>query len=127
MPPNIYTAFASEAKVNEETLEGLQAIDYKAVKNRHDVGAVGTDERIAVYFGLKLVSGTLRVASASPTMDGLLASNTPFSLAVTLRHGDTSRNVTFDQVYLDEKRFALGTETHGETLYTFTATRVREE
>jgi hypothetical protein len=127
MPTNIYTAFASEAKVNDVTLEGLQAIEYRAVKSRHDVGAVGTDERIAVYFGLKMVNGTLRVASAMPTLDGFLASNTSFTLAVTLRHGEMSRNVTFDEVYLDEKRFALDTETHGETIYTFTATRVREE
>jgi hypothetical protein len=125
--PNIYTAFASEAKINEETLEGLQAIEYRAVKSRHDVGAIGTDERIAVYFGMKLVSGTLRVASAAPTLDGLLANNTAFSLAVTLRHGDTARTVAFDEVYLDEKRFALDTEAHGETVYTFSATRVREQ
>jgi hypothetical protein len=127
MPPNIYTAFASEAKVNEETLEGLQAIEYRQTKSRHDVGAIGTDERIAVYFGLKHVSGSLRVASGSPTLDGLLNSNGVFSLAVTLRHGETSRNVTFDEVYLDDKRFVLGAEAHGETLYTFTAKRVREE
>ena len=45
--PQIYTAFASEVKVNEETIEGLQAIDYKMVNNRQHVGAIGTAERIA--------------------------------------------------------------------------------
>ena len=45
MPQLIYTAARSEAKVNEETIEGLQAIDYRVVRNRHDVGAVGTNER----------------------------------------------------------------------------------
>jgi hypothetical protein len=123
----IYTAFASEAKVNEETLEGLQSIEYRHLKNRHDVGAIGTDERIAVYFGLKVVAGSLRVASANPTLDGLLSSNEAFSLSVTLRHGDAARNVTFDNCFVDEKLFNLGTERHGETTYTFTATRVREE
>jgi hypothetical protein len=127
MPAQIYTAFASQAKVNEETIDGLQAIEYRQLKNRHDVGAIGTDERIGVYFGLKLVVGSLVVASASPTLDGLLTANTSFTLAVTLKHGETSRNVTFDGVYLDEKKFNLGRETHGETIYTFTATRVREE
>jgi hypothetical protein len=125
--PQIYTAFASDAKVNEETLEGLQSIDYRQIKNRHDVGAIGTDERIGVYFGLKLVAGNLRIASASPTLDKLLAENTSFTLSVTLRHGETSRNVTFDTCFVDQKQFALGTESHGETIYTFTATRVREE
>ncbi len=125
--PQIYTAFASDAKVNEETLDGLQSIEYRQIKNRHDDGAIGTDERIGVYFGLKLVAGHLRIASVSPTLDQLLADNASFTLSVTLRHGETSRNVTFDTCFLDQKQFALGTESHGETIYTFTATRVREE
>lgn len=127
MPAQIYTAFASQVKVNEETIEGLQAIEYRQAKNRHDVGAIGTDERIAVYFGLKLVVGALTIASANPTLDGMLTANTSFTLAVMLKHGDTTRNVTFDGVYLDQKKFNLGPGTHGETIYTFTATRVREE
>jgi hypothetical protein len=125
--PQIYTAFASEAKVNEETLEGLQSVEYRQIKSRHDVGAIGTDERIGVYFGLKVVTGSLRIASASPTLDQLLSDNESFTLSVTLRHGETIRNVTFDSCVLDQKQFALGTESHGETVYTFTATRVREE
>jgi hypothetical protein len=125
--PQLYTAFASDAKVNEETIEGLQSIEYRQIKNRHDVGAIGTDERIGVYFGLKVVAGNLRVASANATLDKLLADNKSFTLSVTLRHGETTSNVTFDTCFLDQKQFALGTESHGETIYTFTATRVREE
>jgi hypothetical protein len=127
MAAQIYTAFASGAKVNEETLEGLQSIEYREAKNRHDIGAVGTDERIAVYFGLKVVLGRLRVASANATLDKLLNDNSTFSLSVALKHGDVSRNVTFDGCVLDEKQFTLERETHGETIYSFTATRVREE
>jgi hypothetical protein len=125
--PQIFTSFASEAKVNEETLEGLQSIEYRQQKSRHDIGAIGTEERIAVYFGLKHVAGSLRIASANSTLDNLLSTNAPFSISVTLKHGDTSRNVTFDDCVLDDKSFSLGTESHGETVYTFTATRVREE
>lgn len=125
--PQIYSAAASEAKVNEETIEGLQSIEYRFLKQRQDVGAVGTHERIGVYFGTQTVAGRLRVASASPTLDGLLQENTEFTVSVRLRHGDTNRNVTFDGCYLDDKSFALDTEHHGETLYAFTATRVREE
>ena len=44
-------------------------------KNRQHIGAIGTDERIAVYFGLKIVIGKLRVASVNATLDGLLQSN----------------------------------------------------
>lgn len=125
--PQIYNAFASEVKVNEETIEGLQTIEYRQVKNRSDVGAVGTDERIAVYFGLKIVTGKLRVASANVTLDKLLNDNTEFSINATLKHGETTRLVTFDNCFMDDKTFAMAAQGHGETIYAFTATRVREE
>jgi hypothetical protein len=125
--PQVFTALASEVKVNEETIDGLQSIDYNVVKNRQDIGAIGTDERIAVYFGLKTVLGKLRVASINATLDGLLQSNDSFSISATLKHGDATRKVSFDACYMEDKAFGLGAEGHGETVYSFTATRVREE
>lgn len=125
--PQIYTAFSSEVKVNDETLEGLQSIEYTQVKNRQDVGAIGTDERVAVYFGMKIVNGKLHVASANTTLDQLLQDNESFTLTAQLKHGETARNVAFDDCYLDDKQFGMSAEGHGETVYTFTATRLREE
>jgi hypothetical protein len=126
MPQTIYTAARSEAKVNEETIDGLQAIDYRVVRNRHDVGAVGTNERVAVYYGLTMVIGRLRVASANAKLDALLKSGESFDISVHLAHGDSSRDVGFQQCYMEDKSFALDTEHHGETLYTFTARSVEE-
>ena len=125
--PQVFTAFASEVKVNEETIEGLQSIEYSMVKNRQHIGAIGTDERIAVYFGIKLVSGKLRVASINNTLDGFLQANTEFSISATLKQGETSRKVTFDSCFLEDKAFAMVSDGHGETVYSFTATRVRDE
>jgi hypothetical protein len=123
----IYTAFASEVKVNEETIEGLQAIEYQMEKNRQHVGAIGTDERIAVYFGLKIVTGKLRVASANVKLDDLLQKNEEFSISATLKHRDTERKVTFDQCFVEDKSFGMTSSAHAETIYSFTATRLREE
>lgn len=125
--PQIYTALSSEVKVNEETIEGLQSIDYSLAKNRQHIGAIGTDERIAVYFGLKTVLGKLRVASVNATLDGLLQSNDAFSISATLKHGEATRRVTFDACYMEDKAFGLGAEGHAQTVYSFTATRIREE
>lgn len=125
--PQIYTAFASEVKVNQETIEGLQAIEYNVVKNRRSIGAIGTDERIGVYFGMKEVAGKLRVASANLTLDDLLSTNEEFSISATLKDRDTERKVTFDSCYMEDKTFGLTSAVHGETVYVFTATRVREE
>jgi hypothetical protein len=124
----VFTAYQSEVKINDETLEGLQSIEYQESKDRQDVGAIGTDERIAVYFCMKQVIGKLRLASANVTLDKLLAANTKFSVTVAHREGDTvKRSVTFDDCYAEDKAFSLAAEGHGETVYTFTATRVREE
>src|SRR4029078_7404913 len=125
--PRVFTALRSEAKVNEETIEGLQSIEYKENRARSDVGAIGTDERGAGYFGLRGGAGRLRVASANTTLDGLLESGETFAISATLRHGDTKRTVAFDDCVMDEKSFALSTDAHGETIYVFTATRLREE
>lgn len=125
--PQLYTAFASEVKVNEETIEGLQTIEYSLAKNRRDVGAIGTAERIGVYFGLQVVVGRLRVASANVTLDQFLQENTKFSVSATLRHDETTRKVSFDDCFLEDKSFGLNIDSHASTVYTFTATRVREE
>ncbi|PYP88707.1 MAG: hypothetical protein DMF61_05860 [Blastocatellia bacterium AA13] len=125
--PEIYSAFASEVKVNQETIEGLQSIEYVMVKNRQSVGAIGSDERIAVYFGLKSVNGKLRVASGNKTLDDLLQKDTEFSISATLKHRDTTRKVTFDSCYIEDKSFGMASQGYGETIYSFTATRVREE
>ncbi len=123
----LFTAFSSEVKINEETIEGLQSIEYNVVKNRQQVGAIGTDERIGVYFGIKNVAGRLRIASINNTLDGFLQANTSFSVSAILRNGDASRTVSFDNCYLEDKAFGLSAEGHAETVYAFTATRVREE
>ena len=125
--PQLYTAFASEVKVNEETIEGLQAIEYTLSKNRRDVGAIGTAERVGVYFGLQVVVGRLRVASANLTLDRFLQENTRFSISATLKHEETSHRLTFDDCFMEDKSFGMDVESHGSTVYTFTATRVREE
>src|SRR5262245_55561002 len=103
----VFTALASEVKVNDETLEGLQSIEYSLTKNRQHVGAIGTDERIAVYFGMKVVSGKLRVATISKTLDGFLQANTEFSISATLKRGDASTKLSFDSCFLEDKAFAM--------------------
>src|SRR5215510_4382450 len=103
----IYTAFASQVKVNDETLAGLQSIQYAVQRNRQAVGAVGTDERVAVYFGLKVVTGSLTIASVNATLDKLMASGTAFSITAVLKHGSDTRNVTFDECYCETKSFGM--------------------
>ena len=123
----VLTARSSEIKVNAETIEGLQSIEFNVTKDRKHIGAIGSDERISVYFGLKRVTGKLNVASANATLDGLLGSGEAFSVSAVLKHGETTRSVSFDDCLMEDKNFQLAAGGHGETVYGFTATRVREE
>src|SRR5262249_45000333 len=61
------------------------------------------------------------------TLDGLVQSSAEFSISATLKHLDTTRRVSFDACYMEDKEFSLDAQTHGETVYSFTATRVRGE
>ncbi len=134
--PTILSANSSNVLLDGEPIEGLQAITYKVVKNREDIPAIGTDERIDVSFGLKVVSGTLKVKSTNTKLNGHLANNTSFQIVANLKKGtaapsggiasETSQTVTFDECFADDKDVGLDASGVLITTYTFTATRVTE-
>lgn len=123
----VYSANDSEVRVGSDLIEGVRAIEYRSARARREVTSIGTDERIAVYYGPKSVAGRLRVASTSPALDVLLAEPASFQVVATLRHGETSRVVAFDECWMESKDVELGDGGHAETVYAFSATRVREE
>jgi hypothetical protein len=107
-------------------IEGLQSITFRVNRSRQDIAAIGSDERIGVDFGLKLVVGTLTVRSTSTTLDSILDKNDTFQITANLKKGDLTRTVAFDQCYLDDKQVGLDANGVVVSTYTFTATRVRE-
>jgi hypothetical protein len=92
-----------------------------------DVHALGSHERVTVYYGASSVQARLRVASADTHLDELTTSGALFQVVASLRHGEAARSVAFDDCVITGKEFAMATGGHGETVYEFTATRVREE
>jgi hypothetical protein len=129
--PNILTAAKSSVLLDGEAIEGLQSITYQEVKHQEDIPAIGTDERIDVSFGLKVVRGALKVKSTSPALNTHLANNTTFQIVANLKKElgitQATQTVTFDDCYLEDKEFGLDANGAATTTYTFTATRVREE
>ncbi|SRR6266545_6541118 len=107
-------------------IEGLQAITYRVNRSRSDIAGIGTDERIGVDFGLKLVIGALTVKSTNQALDTMLTNNDTFQLTANLKKGDLLKTVSFDACYLDDKQVALDSNGVVVTTYTFSATRVRE-
>jgi hypothetical protein len=124
--PTIFAANESSVLIDGEPMLGVQAIDYRTRRARSNLYALGSVERIGVTSGAHTVEGRLRVASASAQLDALEGEQT-FQVVANLRHGDTAVTVTFDDCYLTAKTFDLGVSGHGEAVYSFSATRVREE
>lgn len=130
--PKIYAANRSNVLIDGEALEGLQTLHYRVNVERQDIRAIGSDERVDVAFGLRTVEGELIVRSSSDKLDALLAQGARFQVVANLKKDvgmttESSRTVSFDDCFAVGKRFDMEAGDTARTLYTFTATRVREE
>lgn len=124
---SVFSANSSSVTVNGEAVPGVQAIDYNEAREQGEIYALGSDERIAVHYGARRVEGRVTIASASPPLDTLSTSGESFQLVAQLRHGETARSVSFDECHMETKQFSMSTGGAGETVYMFSATRVRED
>ncbi len=130
--PVVISANVSNIKIDGEAVPGLQAIDYKIVRNRQNVHTIGIDERMGVDYGPMFVSGSLRVRSTAPKLDTMLITGVadikPFQLVVELKKGGQSiKTLSFDDCYLEGKSFSMDANGVGVSDYSFTATRLREQ
>ena len=130
--PVIMSANVSNIKIDGEAIPGLQALEYKIVRNRQNVHSIGGDERIGVDYGPMFVTGSMRVRSTAPKLDTILVSGIaqikPFQLVVELKKGGESlKTLSFDDCYLEGKTFSMDANGVGISDYTFTATRLREQ
>jgi hypothetical protein len=123
--PTIFAANESAVLVAGEPLEGVLSLEYRRHRDRTNVYAIGSAERIGVVAGSEHVEARLRVASSAPALDAI-PPDASFEVAAQLVHGDTTVTVAFDECTLTSKTFELGVGGTGEAVYSFTATRVRE-
>lgn len=122
--PTVFSANDSAVMVNGSPLEGVRSVEYRTATVRSDLYALGSSERIGVVTGQRSVEGRIRIASSAPALDELVGDEF-FQIAAPLRQGDTEVTVSFDECLLTETSFSMGAGGHGETVYAFTATRVR--
>ena len=128
--PTVFSANRSSVLVDGEAIEGLQSLAFRVVTEREDIRAVGSDERVAVSFGLRTVQGELVVQSANHELDDHLAARSKFQIVANLARDaaeGAKRTLSFDDCYVENKSVALSANGSVFTTYTFTATRVREE
>ena len=130
--PVIMSANVSNIKIDGEVVAGLQAIEWKIVRNRQNVHNIGIDERIGVDYGPMYVTGSLRIRSSHPKLDTLLIAGVAdvksFQLVVELKKlGQSIKTLTFDECYLEGKSFSMDANGVGMSDYSFTSTRLREQ
>jgi hypothetical protein len=124
--PVIYAAHSSSVMVDGQPVDGVQSIDYRVVRQQGHVFALGSSERLTTYYGETRVDGRITVASTNAALDGLITSGAAFQVVGNLAHAGASRTVAFDECQMSRKEFNLNSGSHGESVYIFTATRVRE-
>jgi hypothetical protein len=122
----IVSANESTVLIDGKPIEGVRSIEYRHQQSRDNVYALGSSERIGMTSGGQYVEGRIKVASTSAALAALTAEKS-FQISAQLKHGETKVTVSFDECYLSEKSFALVVSGVGESTYSFTATRVREE
>lgn len=126
----VFSANKSSILVDGESVDGLQSLAFRTQTEQEDVRGVGTDERVAVVFGLRTVLGELAVKSASTKLDDLLSKQAAFQLVADLKQDDSDnspkRKLSFDGCFVQDKRFTLGAGGSVLTTYAFSATRLRE-
>lgn len=122
--PKILSANRTNVLVDGEPVEGLQEIGYRSQTPYTDVAAIGNRDRVGVVFGTTSVTGTLRIRSLSDRLDGLLASQAPFQIFVSVSGAEDEvlHELSFNDCYLHGKHHVMGAGNVAETVYEFSAT-----
>ena len=130
----LIAANASQITIDGKQVSGIQSIDFKITRNRQNIHAISSEERLGAYYGALFVQGSLRIRSGFDYLDKKMYETVPllkdFQVVVELQPQAVDkpvRKITFDQCYLEDKTFAMDATGVGVTTYNFTATRIREE
>ena len=130
----LIAASASRVMIDGKEVPGIQTVDFKVSRNRQNIHAITTDERIGAYYGALFVQGSLRIRSAFEPLDKKMYETIPglkhFQIVVELQPQGIDkpvRKISFDECYLEDKTFGMDATGVGITTYNFTSTRVREE
>lgn len=128
--PIVASANISNVKCDGEVIPGLQSIDYKIVRSRKNVHAIGIHERLGVDYGSMYVTGILTVRSSYPQFEQLMSEEKPFQLVVELKQGGTNKvvgTISFDECSLESNRLTLDANGQAISEYAFSGTRIRSK
>jgi hypothetical protein len=125
-----WSATESKVMIGATVVEGLQSIEFKVNRSRSDIVAVGQPLRQGVEYGVKVITGKLKVKSSNHELDEKLSKidldDAKFTLQAQLKKGTHTKNITFQDCYLDDREFTMDVNGVGIAIYTFSATNVEE-
>jgi hypothetical protein len=136
--PEIYSSRDSVVTINSVQVEGIQSIDWKVNRQRSDVYGTGQDVRLGVEYGVKLISGTIRVKSTIDELDKKLVEigvkESMFPMSIVLQKaggvgitGDAAKGTfefAFEGCYVDSVERSMDVNGVPISTYLFTATEV---
>jgi hypothetical protein len=132
--PTLISASASKIMIDGKDVPGIQSIDFKITRNRQNIHALSTDERIGAYYGALYVQGSLTIRSSFDYLDKKLYESIPqlkfFQIVIELQPQGVDKavkKITFDECILEDKVFGMDATGVAVTKYNFTSTRIREE
>lgn len=124
----VAAANVSNVKCDGQVIKGVQSIDFKVIKKRSNVHAIGLHERYGIGYGEMYVTGIIRVQSAYIKFDQMMSDEKSFQLVAELKdQKDSSGKITFDECYIESKNFTMQVNGQAVSEYAFTATRLRQE
>jgi hypothetical protein len=133
MGTEIYSATQSTVMIGPDVIEGLQSIEYKISRSRQDTVAVGKPLRVGIEYGVKIITGKLKVKSRCQMLDEKLSKpdlkDAVFSMQAQLKKDDSDtpqKTIDFQGCYLDDREFEMSVNGVGIAVYTFSATDVLE-
>ncbi len=130
----LIAANASQITIDGKVVPGIQSIDFKITRNRQNIHAISTEERLGAYYGALFVQGSVKIKSGYDALDKKMYETIPtlkfFQIVVQLQPQSVDKpvkKITFDECILEDKTFAMDATGVATTTYNFTATRIREE
>lgn len=130
MAINLFSSSESTVQVGDEVVEGVQSIDYKVNRNMSYVYSFNSHLRTGVNYGNKVVTGTIKVKSASNKLDSLVHKAdyaNPVNIVVSLKKGETTKALTFTNVFIEDRTFSMDVNGVGLSVYTFNAEDIQGE
>jgi len=142
LKPEIYSSRDSKVTIDNEEIDGIQSIEWKVNRQRSDVYGTGQDLRLGVEYGVKQITGSIKVKSSISALDQKATksnlSEAVFSMLVQLQKlggvepshegdGKGGFKFTFDGCYIDTYERSMDVNGVPISIYAFTATDLKEE